>query len=666
MSSSLQSPQSHQPLIDQGINQYTIPPQSPQCRPQSPYSLQLLSNDKSSRSPKSPLSPHSRIRASDPPRPTEDPSQVQRPQTPLRLHSPRSLLNAGRSRFSDFSIDSEETRIRALYQRITAAQPISYKSAFVDVEEKEEPRPSGVRLRWWLSELLASTLSIAVLCALVLLLHNYNGRKESDWPSRLFTLNSVTALLAALTRICFMIPVVQAISQAKWDWFSNGRWREIRSGKPLQDLEAFDKASRGPLGSLRLIWRLSGWHLPTIGALLTILSLGFDTFAQQALTTGYRTGAAKKFTGNIPRAETYQDSTSSSSSSLGISAKAAINNGFLSENVLPASASCPSGDCSWPTSPTLAVCGACIDVTKTIKTTNLNTNRQGQPVVLTVGEGSKSILNSSAVGDSSVEMLIADFNIIGSQSQTLADPTATECALWFCLQALDVKQVSGNQTTTITSSWNEASVPSGSDSYTFTSIPPSFNTLLDTNFTIDTKTFNASTDYVTSLTSNASVSSSDSGYTFSTDTAQAIWSSFSDLDAWIQRVATSMTNHVRLTGFSGDQASIDHYSGTTNEDEAFFNVRWVWLSYPAGMVLLALLYLIASMVSASSSGTHIWKSSPLPLLLVDVDPNLKMQAERGMNEPGGLLKAAGSRKVSLVDEDGKWALRATEGSPILR
>ena len=240
-SSPLSPPPSHSA---QANRRFPYPPQSSQGSIRSPYS------------PRSPQSPkHSLSSSKSPQSPTQ--AITSRPQS--RAQPLKSLGVATKSRFSDFSIDSEEGRIRALYQRITAAQPISYKSVFVDVEEKEDPRPSGIRLKWWLFELLAWTLSLATLCALVLLLRQFDGKQYSAWPSRHFTLNALVALIATAARVSVLIPVAQAISQAKWDWFSNSRRREVRRGRPLEDLEVFDSASRGSYGSLALLWRLKGW-----------------------------------------------------------------------------------------------------------------------------------------------------------------------------------------------------------------------------------------------------------------------------------------------------------------------------------------------------------------------------------------------------------------------
>ncbi|KAI9658615.1 MAG: hypothetical protein M1821_002175 [Bathelium mastoideum] len=641
----------------QEIKTFPNVPREPSAPLRSPYLHH--SPQSPTRSPGSPQTPHGS-------------AHLPRVQPQPRALPLKALGVPCNSRFSDFSVDSEETRIRALYNRITAAQPISYKSVFVDVEEKQDPRPSGIRLKWWLFELLAWTFSLATLCAFVLLLHQYNGKMQSDWPSRAFTLNALVALIATLTRVSLIVPIAQAISQAKWDWFSNKDRHDVRGGKPLADLETFDNASRGPYGGLGLLWRLKGRHLPAIGAVLMTLSLGFDTFSQQVLAVDYRPGPTQRSCGSIPHASSYQGSSSDAGiPGLSISAKAAVINGALSIDVTPVQANCPSGDCSWPTTPTIGVCGTCIDISSKIQTPSLNTNRQDQPQVLTITNGSNFISNPSTANDSSIDMLLIDFNIIASQGQAIVNPVATECALWFCLQALGASQVDGVQNTTAIQTWSEASSPShASSSYTFTSVPPSFNLSPDSNYTVTSSAFDAYSSYLPTII-NGSVSSTSDGYAPSSDFAEAIWLSLSDLDVWIQHLATSLTNHLRLAGTnsllaSDDQTEIHRYDGTAYETAAFVRVRWAWFAFPAGMVLLSLLYLIASMLSAWQSGTHIWKSSALPLLLADVDPGVKLQADRGVHEPGGIAKAAGTRRVSLNGEDGRWVFRATDGSPAIR
>lgn len=55
----------------------------------------------------------------------------------------------------------------------------------------------------------------------------------------------------------YRVPTQACISQLKWTWFKQSR-RAI-------DLERYDQASRGPYGSLKILFRLS--RLPYVEAL---------------------------------------------------------------------------------------------------------------------------------------------------------------------------------------------------------------------------------------------------------------------------------------------------------------------------------------------------------------------------------------------------------------
>lgn len=50
------------------------------------------------------------------------------------------------------------------------------------------------------------------------------------------------------------------------------------------DIDIIEDASRGPLGSLQMIATIP-WGWATLGAIVTVLGLGIDTFAQQVIST---------------------------------------------------------------------------------------------------------------------------------------------------------------------------------------------------------------------------------------------------------------------------------------------------------------------------------------------------------------------------------------------
>ena len=74
------------------------------------------------------------------------------------------------------------------------------------------------------------------------------------------------------------MPVAQGISQLKWTYFQQRPHR-------LAELQVFDDASRGPLGSLQLLWKIR-WKavVASLGALVCVLALATEPFTQQILS----------------------------------------------------------------------------------------------------------------------------------------------------------------------------------------------------------------------------------------------------------------------------------------------------------------------------------------------------------------------------------------------
>lgn len=104
---------------------------------------------------------------------------------------------------------------------------------------------------WWLWELLSwvvSALCMGVI-ALILLVFENKSVPESD-----ITLNSIISVLAGVAKAALLLPTAECLGQMKWSWF----WRDT---KKVEDFETFDMASRGPWGSLVLLWRTKGRYV---------------------------------------------------------------------------------------------------------------------------------------------------------------------------------------------------------------------------------------------------------------------------------------------------------------------------------------------------------------------------------------------------------------------
>lgn len=105
-------------------------------------------------------------------------------------------------------------------------------------------------VEWWLLELLSWSVAAFSTSAMIAIFALYGGQPIPRWRFG-FTLNGVISLLAEVAISSIRLPTYSALGQWKWIWFSSGP-------KPMADLELFDSASRGPWGSLFLLFRTSG------------------------------------------------------------------------------------------------------------------------------------------------------------------------------------------------------------------------------------------------------------------------------------------------------------------------------------------------------------------------------------------------------------------------
>lgn len=96
----------------------------------------------------------------------------------------------------------------------------------------------------WKLEAIAVVLAVGVLAAIFITLHHFDGRNVPTWPVSL-TLNSLVAIYATILRALLLFAMAEVLSQEKWYWF--------RRPRPLRHLDDFDLASRGVLGSIKLL-----------------------------------------------------------------------------------------------------------------------------------------------------------------------------------------------------------------------------------------------------------------------------------------------------------------------------------------------------------------------------------------------------------------------------
>jgi Protein of unknown function (DUF3176) len=102
----------------------------------------------------------------------------------------------------------------------------------------------------WRWEMFTWCLGSMGFMLIIILLGAFKNKPNTMWKSKVH----ITAMVAALSQVAqsaLIVSISSCISQAKWIW--------LREDRRAIDLQRFDDASRGPEGSIRLLWHLIPW-----------------------------------------------------------------------------------------------------------------------------------------------------------------------------------------------------------------------------------------------------------------------------------------------------------------------------------------------------------------------------------------------------------------------
>lgn len=129
--------------------------------------------------------------------------------------------------------------------------------------EPKAKHSSSIRTQfWWKLELFAAALSVAGMLTLLALFFYFDGKEQQKWHILThFTLNAVVALVTTVTKTALGAVVGSTLCQNMWNFYASKVSDHERSGRPIELLPVFEDASRGLLGSLRLIWVLRGKYV---------------------------------------------------------------------------------------------------------------------------------------------------------------------------------------------------------------------------------------------------------------------------------------------------------------------------------------------------------------------------------------------------------------------
>lgn len=130
----------------------------------------------------------------------------------------------------------------------------------------------------WLQECVAVAFSVLCMVAIAVIALTIDGTRLSQWHLDLQP-STVISILTTACQSSLMFSVSEIIGFSKWSFFKT-RPRHLR------ELEVFDSASRGSLGSLKLLWPGDSGRRPWIaytGASITIAALAMGPFSQQTI-----------------------------------------------------------------------------------------------------------------------------------------------------------------------------------------------------------------------------------------------------------------------------------------------------------------------------------------------------------------------------------------------
>jgi hypothetical protein len=360
-----------------------------------------------------------------------------------------------------------------------------------------------------------------------------------------------------------------------------------------------------------------------------------------------------------------------------------IYSGMLSNGVRSVQANCPTANCTWPVTPSVAVCGACAESTyepvgcdstsmlcnytlPSGHTTQLF-NFVGQKIGIDGGEVGFQVIPSNfgsifnrEQGNRAYIMNLELFGLPLNYSipvdQNTPPPrslnlTNTECALWMCVQAYNTTMSNNIQHEEIVDVFDTVNGTvyrfnmQRTAKFQLPTVPRSQDSADESNFTIAFQAGKALEYlFVNTMQGNASLKP-----TLSSDLINRAWyvsTNASVWNPWIANLATSMTNVMRST----NSMSRDQYNGS--QYELTVTVRWEWLVFPAALVAASLVYLLVIMFQTAASPVYSWKGSPLTMLLFELDQDISQEAHGQVEKQGGLLKTIGGTKVRMTREDG--------------
>jgi hypothetical protein len=574
----------------------------------------------------------------------------------------------------------------------------------------------------WLLEYLFLAFSIACVVTIYAILFHFNDKALRTWHSKL-SVNTVLSIIGTAMKGSTLLATGSALGQSKWTWY-------YHIGRRLKDFQTFDAASRGPFGALFFLLQLPRAKLASVGALVFLVGLASDASIQASTSQPLRSKSLP--TAAIPVCRNYSTGSSDldpvfkTSLFTGIfNAEAEINafNEILADNstfakytplrlndtTYKTSATCGTGNCSFPSYFSLVVRHQCSDVSHLLQIED-GSNLINQTVSLQFPDyGGTAKLRATYTGTTPVdwkpgdpEIVYTMLNVTSSAAyDTMVTPPDAASGKLFTTDNLLLVDVYGI-------AYNDSMGVENTTENRFEAFH------CDLHFAV--QHFNASvSDAVLTETPGAFTSGS---WSFKSDFRKRHGNVYDETWYWFLRANLSGTEHeIRIydgffwaaafivpqyfTGahtnaeqatneeiyytmlnaegsigidrvFANVAQSLTTYfrsatnetaTGSTQELEQYIHVRWQWLLVPVSMVALNAAFVIATDLQSRRYGVPSWRTSALASMLSETsaeegatatlhDGTLFIGPPGRFDRVSDLEEWAGTRSAYLRQKDG--------------
>lgn len=240
---------------------------------------------------------------------------------------------------------------------LAASTPVGEERHVVQTAERSI-RQRHIWKNWWM-EIGACLLGLVILVAVIATLRPHQGKPLPQWPYHI-SVNALISIYVLVLKAAVLLVTTEGLGQLKW--------RRLQRDRPLDEFLQYDQATRGPLGALGLLWQLRLRHpLSSAGALIALVVLAIDPFAQQIIDYSDCSVPTADLKATIPRTNVYlprlmEGFNTTEGGVLGL--RAVINAAMTTANEI-VSPVCLTGNCTFLKEyTTVAYCSSCTDVTE--------------------------------------------------------------------------------------------------------------------------------------------------------------------------------------------------------------------------------------------------------------------------------------------------------------